>query len=81
MELAQADVVITGRADDVLALDERCSSLNTTNRKAALVKLRYFAGLSEDDAAAALGISCATASRWWAFARAWLFERLHSTES
>jgi len=40
--------------------------------KAALVKLRYFAGLTADEAAAALGISCSTADRHWAFARAWL---------
>jgi RNA polymerase sigma factor (TIGR02999 family) len=82
VELAEADVVITGPADDVLALDEALQQFEHDQpRKAALVKLRYFAGLSEDDAAAALGISRATASRWWAFARAWLFERLHSTES
>jgi RNA polymerase sigma factor (TIGR02999 family) len=82
VELAEADVVITGPTDDVLALDEALQQLEHDQpRKAALVKLRYFAGLSEDDAAAALGISRATASRWWAFARAWLYERLHSTES
>jgi RNA polymerase sigma factor (TIGR02999 family) len=82
VELAEADIVITGPADDVLALDEALQQFEHDQpRKAALVKLRYFAGLSEDDAAAALGISRATASRWWAFARAWLFERLHSTES
>ena len=82
VELAEADVVITGPADDVLALDEALQQFEHDQpRKAALVKLRYFAGLSEDDAAASLGISRATASRWWAFARAWLYERLHSTES
>ena len=82
VELAEADVVITGPADDVLALDEALQQFEHDQpRKAALVKLRYFAGLSEDDAAAALGISRATASRWWAFARAWLYERMRSTES
>ena len=50
-------------------------------RKAELVKLRYFAGLGEDDAAAALGISRATASRWWAFSRAWLYDRMRGAES
>lgn len=44
--------------------------------KAELVKLRYFAGLDEATAAEALGISRATASRWWTFSRAWLFQRL-----
>ncbi len=44
--------------------------------KAELVKLRYFVGLSESEAAETLGISRATASRHWSFARAWLFNWL-----
>ena len=66
VELAEADVVITGPADDVLALDEALQQFEHDQpRKAALVKLRYFAGLSEDDAAAALGISRAVAGKGW----------------
>ena len=41
--------------------------------KAELVKLRYFAGLTLDEAAAARGVSPATAKRHWAFAKAWLY--------
>ena len=41
-------------------------------RKAELVKLRYFAGMNFDEAAAALGIAVPTAKQWWAYARAWL---------
>ena len=52
--------------------------------KAELVKLRYFVGLSEEEAAAALGISRATASRYWTYARPWLInaldEKAHSTK-
>jgi RNA polymerase sigma factor (TIGR02999 family) len=44
--------------------------------KAELVKLRYFAGLDEAIAAETLGISRATASRWWTFSRAWLFQKI-----
>lgn len=44
--------------------------------KAELVKLRYFAGLDEAAAAETLGISRPTASRWWMFSRAWLFQKL-----
>ena len=44
--------------------------------KAELVKLRYYAGLSEEESAAALGISRATASRYWTYARAWLINAL-----
>ena len=41
--------------------------------KAELVKLRYFAGLTIEQAAQVLGISEATAKRWWSYARAWLY--------
>jgi len=44
--------------------------------KAELVKLRYFAGLDEATAAETLGISRPTASRWWTYSRAWLFQKL-----
>ena len=45
-------------------------------RKAELVKLRYFGGLTIEETAAALGISVATAKRWWEFSRAWLNARM-----
>ncbi len=64
-------------ADDVLALDEALDRFAAVDpMKAELVKLRYFAGLSEEEAAAALGISRATASRYWNYARAWLIDAL-----
>ena len=46
--------------------------------KAELVRLRYFAGLSLEDAAEALGISRATASRHWTYARAWLYRAVRN---
>jgi RNA polymerase sigma factor (TIGR02999 family) len=62
---------------DLLALDEALSKLAEQQpAKAELVKLRYFAGLSLDEAAACLGISPATAKRYWAVSRAWLFAAL-----
>ncbi|MFO0811449.1 MAG: ECF-type sigma factor [Gemmataceae bacterium] len=58
---------------ELLAVDEALSSLTTAAPQAAeLVKLRYFAGMSIPDAAAALDISPRTADRLWAYARAWL---------
>jgi RNA polymerase sigma factor (TIGR02999 family) len=45
-------------------------------RKAELVKLRYFAGLSFEEAASVLGISVPTAHRDWAYARAWLHQEI-----
>jgi RNA polymerase sigma factor (TIGR02999 family) len=59
--------------DELLALDESLDRLAELHpEKAALVKLRYFAALTADQAAAALGISPSTADRHWAYARAWL---------
>jgi RNA polymerase sigma factor (TIGR02999 family) len=67
-----------GSAEDLLALHEALDRLAAEDRrKAELVKLRYFAGLSVQDAADALGISRATADRYWAYAKVWLYHALH----
>ena len=59
--------------DELLALDEALTQLAALDaRKAQLVELRFFAGLTNDQAATVLGISPTTADRDWAFARAWL---------
>src|SRR5262249_23148282 len=59
--------------EDLLDLDDALTRFAADEPdKARLVQLRFFAGLSTPDAAAALGISVATAERWWTFARAWL---------
>jgi len=66
-------------AVDVLALDTALARLATLDpEKARLVDLRYFAGLSIPEAAAALGVSPATVSREWAIARMWLRRELES---
>lgn len=63
---------------DILALDEALEKLAAESpQKAQLVELRYFAGLTYDEAANTLGISRATAERWWAYSRAFLFAELH----
>ena len=68
---------VTPDAVDVLALDEALSLLAAMDaRKARLVELRYFAGLSIPEAAAALGVSQATVIREWAVARMWLRREL-----
>lgn len=65
------------RCDDVAALDEALTRLESHDPDAArLVKLRYFAGLSHQEAAAALGISRGAADRLWALGRVWLFRQL-----
>ena len=73
---------ITESPDDLLDLDDALTRLAAEEPdKARLVQLRFFAGLSTPDAAAALGISVATAERWWAYARAWLFGELQGEEN
>jgi RNA polymerase sigma factor (TIGR02999 family) len=63
--------------DELLALDEALTRFAAREpAKAELVKLRFFARMSNPEAAAALGISVATAERWWAFARTWLYADL-----
>jgi RNA polymerase sigma factor (sigma-70 family) len=58
---------------DLLALDEALGELEASQpRKAALIKLRFFAGLTNEEAAAALGISPTTADNDWAYAKTWL---------
>ena len=65
------------RCDDLVALDEALDRLERHDPDAArLVKLRYFAGLSHQEAAEALGISRGAADRLWALGRAWLFRQL-----
>ncbi|MCA9054410.1 MAG: sigma-70 family RNA polymerase sigma factor, partial [Planctomycetaceae bacterium] len=77
VDMADVDLAMEEPPENLLQLDEALQELEREDpRKAELVKLRYFAGLSEEEAAEALGISRATASRWWTFARAWLFERV-----
>lgn len=67
--------------DDLLALNEALTRLAAEDpAKAELVKLRYFAGLSIEEAARALDISAATAKRHWAYARAWLFRAVESID-
>jgi RNA polymerase sigma factor (TIGR02999 family) len=64
---------VAGPAADVLAVDEALGRLDRDHPEhAALVKLRYFAGLTLAEAAATLDISAATADRRWRYARAWL---------
>jgi RNA polymerase sigma factor (TIGR02999 family) len=67
--------------DDLLALDEALDEFARKHpQRADLVKLRYFAGMTADEAARSLGISPSTADRHWIFARAWLYRRMVGDE-
>jgi RNA polymerase sigma factor (TIGR02999 family) len=77
VELADAQPARIDQPDELLAVDEALSELAVEDPDAAeLVKLRYFAGLSVEEAAEALGMARATAYRHWTFARAWLTLRV-----
>ena len=65
-------------SEDLLALDEAMQKLAVSDAQIAeLVKLRYFAGLTNREAAGVLGISPRKADQVWAYARAWLLDRLN----
>lgn len=72
-EVDETDAIVTPDSLNVIALDEALEKLAREDPvKAELVKLRYFAGLTVEEAARILGISRATADRYWTFARTWL---------
>jgi RNA polymerase sigma factor (TIGR02999 family) len=82
IDIEKIEFALDTPADDLLAIDEALTGLAKENENcAALVKLRFFAGLSLKEAAAALDVSPSTADRYWAFARAWLFDALRSDET
>ena len=77
VDLDAACSLVETPSDELLALDEALSELERHDPEAAkLVKLRYFAGLSHQQAAQALGVSRRAADRLWALARAWLHQQL-----
>jgi RNA polymerase sigma factor (TIGR02999 family) len=77
VDLDRLTVVGDATDDDLLAIDEALEKLAKENPACAqLVKLRFFAGLTLDEAAVSLGLARRTADRSWAYARAWLFEAL-----
>jgi RNA polymerase sigma factor (TIGR02999 family) len=72
--LDEVEIPVPTQSDDqLLAVNEALEKFAALDsRKAELVKLRYFVGMSYVEAAAALGIAVPTAKQWWAYARAWL---------
>ena len=69
----ELDIPAPAPDDQLLAMHEALEEFATLDaRKAELVKLRYFVGLSFEEAAEVLGIAVPTAKQWWGYARAWL---------
>jgi RNA polymerase sigma factor (TIGR02999 family) len=81
-ELDGLEIVASDVSDDLLALDDALTHFAVVDPKAAeLVKLRYFAGLTIKQAAELLGVSPRTADSLWAFARAWLLQKIQGGPS
>jgi RNA polymerase sigma factor (TIGR02999 family) len=79
VDLEGLEVAAPERGDDLLALDEALAQLAAADPQAAeLVKLRYFAGLTVPQAAAALGVAPRTADLIWAYAKSWLLRRIEA---
>ena len=75
--LDEALLVSSGPGADLVALDEALTALEALHpRKSQVVELRYFAGLSLEETAEALGVSTDTVKRDWRFAKLWLFSEL-----
>jgi RNA polymerase sigma factor (TIGR02999 family) len=79
LDMDEAEIAIEGPSEDLLALDEALGRLEAADKvKADIVKLRYFGGLTIEQAADLLGISPTTAKRHWTYARAWLYKAVSS---
>jgi RNA polymerase sigma factor (TIGR02999 family) len=73
IELDESALVLSAPADEVLAVHEALDRLTNEDPQAAeLVKLRYFVGMTMEEAASALGLAPRTAERLWTYARVWL---------
>ena len=77
LDVDELEIAAPQPDDELLAVNDALEKFSQTEpRKAELVKLRYFVGLSLDESAEVLGVSHPTAKRWWTFARAWLFDEI-----
>ena len=77
LDIDEVEIAAPVQENDLLAVSEALEKFAAQDReKAELVKLRYFVGLTLEEAADILGISLATAKRQWAYARAWLYREI-----
>jgi RNA polymerase sigma factor (TIGR02999 family) len=81
VQLDPAQLSYLSPAEDILAIDDALACLAAEDPQAAqLVKLRFYAGLSVEEAAQMVGLARSTAYEHWAYARAWLHRRLQGTD-
>ena len=81
VDLDKLEVTVDEPPAELIALDEALTKLSEEHpAKAQLVNLRYFGGLTHEEAAQAIGISVSTADRDWAYARAWIYRHMAAEE-
>jgi RNA polymerase sigma factor (TIGR02999 family) len=81
VDVEDVDIAAPMKEDELLAINDALDELaKTEKQKAELVKLRYFVGLTVEEAAEILGVSVPTARRWWSYARAWLFQKVQGAK-
>jgi RNA polymerase sigma factor (TIGR02999 family) len=81
VDIQAVEIACPTKEDELLAVDEVLERFALEDpQKAELVKLRYFVGVTLEEAAGILDISVPTAKRWWTFARAWLFHEISTTQ-
>ena len=77
MDIQEINLASPDADDQLLAVNEALDKLAALNKlEAELVKLRFFVGMTLDEAAEVLGVSASTADNYWAHARAWLFREI-----
>lgn len=77
VDMEEIDIAATAKDEEMLSINDALEEFAKLDKqKAELVKLRYFVGLTNEEAAEILGISAPTARRWWNYARAWLFQKV-----
>lgn len=80
LDISELEISTPGKDDEMLAVNEALEKLAAHDAiKAELVKLRYFVGLSNEEASAVLGISEPTAKRYWTYSKAWLLAAIESS--
>lgn len=82
IDFEKVELALDTPNEQLLAINEAIDLLEAESPQCAqVVKMRFFAGLSSDETAAAIGVSPSTVKRHWAYARAWLFDALRSDDS
>ena len=80
VDIDHVELAASSTDDELLAVHDALEKLAAKDKQMAeLVKLRFFIGLTNKEAAEILGVAEPTVERWWAFARAWLYREIRST--